>query len=129
MPDEEPDVFPGAFPREGPIPGSCNHCRQVGTLVLEHRLEYLDPPEGGWPPGVPAARLAQACRACGSDFLTRTTRLVANLSASLAGAQAKVSAAERPWLTCEQCGHEAGGKVWLWAKCTACKRESRGHIA
>ncbi|MFF9265773.1 hypothetical protein [Streptomyces longwoodensis] len=124
--EREPDLR--AIP-EGPLPETfCTACRQVGGVVIEHRLEYLDPPEGGWPPGVAAARLALACRACGSDFLSRTTRLVANLGASLAGVMPKVSARERPWLKCEACQREAAARVWPWARCTRCGRESRGKF-
>lgn len=120
--------LPPPFPGEGPVQGACAGCRQVGCMALEHRLEYLDPPEGGWPPGVPAARLAQACRGCGSDFLSRSTRLVASLGASLPGAAPEVTAAERPWLTCEQCGYEAGARLWPWLACGACGREWRGEF-
>jgi hypothetical protein len=124
---EEPE--PELWPREGPVDGACAKCHHVGGLVLEQRLEYLDPPEGGWPPDVPAARLASACRSCGSDFLSRSTRLVADLGAALSGAMPKVAASERPWLTCEQCQREAGAKMWPWLTCTACGRESRGRFA
>lgn len=123
MAERELDV--SAVP-EGPVDGPCTRCRQTGGLALEHRLEYLDPPEGGWPPGVAAARLATACRGCGSDFLTRSTRLVANLSASLAGVQPKVTASERPWLTCEQCERGEAARLWPWLVCNRCGRECRG---
>lgn len=128
MPDEELELPPEMWPRPGPVQGPCAKCRAVGSLVMEHRLEYLDPPAGGWPPDVPAARLAQACRGCGSDFLTETKRLVANLGASLAGVMPKVAATERPWLKCEQCDTEAAARRWPWLRCTACGRESRGRF-
>jgi hypothetical protein len=115
------------LPQEGPVDGRCNGCRHRGGLRLENRLEYLDPPEEGWPPGVPAARLALACRGCGSDFLSRSTRLVVSPGASLAGAMPKVAARERPWLTCESCQREAAARLWPWLVCELCKRESRGQ--
>lgn len=112
--------------RQGPVDGRCGACGHRGGLVLEHRLEWLDPPEGGWPPGVAAARLAAACRGCGSDFLSRSTRLVAALGASAAGVTPKVAAQERPWLTCESCQREAAARLWPWLVCGLCGRESRG---
>lgn len=112
---------------EGPVDGRCGRCRQAGGLALEQRLEFLDPPVGGWPPGVAAVRLAAACRGCGSDFLSRSVRLVADLGAALAGVQAKVSARERPWLTCEACGREEGARLWPWLVCGRCGGESRGR--
>lgn len=118
-----PDL--GRLP-EGPVEGPCAKCRQDGGLRLEHRLEWLDAPEGGWPPGVAAARLALVCRGCGSDFMTRSTRLVADMGASLAGAQPKVAARELPWLACEQCQKGAVARMWPWLVCDRCGGESRG---
>lgn len=119
VPDEHVD--PAEFPPPGPVGQRCGRCRQPG-LVLEHRVEYLDPPEGGWPPGVDAARLALACRGCGSDYLTRSTELVADM-----GAQAEFAAREVPWLVCEDCQRGAGGRLWPWLVCSVCGAEERGE--
>lgn len=124
----EENFPPELFPAPGRVHVPCNGCRRPGGLILEHRLEYLDPPEGGWPTGVDAARLALACRRCGSDFLSRTTRLAVNMNASLAGVQPKFSARELPWVKCEQCEHEEAARLWPWMKCEFCNRESRGKV-
>lgn len=126
VPDE--DVPLEFLPKPGPVNVPCSRCRQVGGLAVDNRLEYLDPPEGGWPPGVDAARLALACRGCGSDFLSVSVRLVADTGASLAGVQPKVSAREVPWLTCEDCKREAGARSWPWMACSLCGAEERGSF-
>jgi len=117
------------LPPPGPVAQACSHCHRPGGLAVEHRLEWADPPPGGWPPGVKAAKLAVACRGCGSDFLSRSTRLVANPRASLAGAMPKMAATEMPWITCETCQKEEAGKMWCWMTCSRCGAEFRAEVA
>ena len=54
----------------------------------------------------------QDCPACGHHGLVIEWRLTAKPigSFSLAGAQMNVSATERPWIRCPECGVEAEGK-------------------
>lgn len=108
-----------ALPAPGPVAAPCGACRLPGELAVEHRYEWADPPPGGWPPGVAAARLALACRGCGSDFLSVGTQLAATPEAPLAVV---------PWLTCEQCGHGAAAVTWAWLACGRCRAEVRAEV-
>lgn len=53
------------------------------------------------------------CPACGEQALTIEMRLTANPvgNFSLAGVGMKVTAANKPWLACSNCGIEAEGKL------------------
>lgn len=111
--------FTDWLPAPGPVGSPCARCRCPGSVV-EHRLEWADPPAGGWPPGVDAARLAAACRGCGSDFLGTSRRLAVSPGGDLR---------EVAWVTCEQCGREAAGRMWAWLVCASCGAESRARVS
>ncbi|MFE2934913.1 hypothetical protein [Streptomyces sp. NPDC059278] len=114
MSDEE--EFTDWLPAPGPLSMPCERCRAVGGVALEHRLEWADPPAGGWVPGVPATRLAQACRGCGSDFLATARRMAVSPGGQLR---------DVVWATCQQCGGEAAGRLWAWVVCASCGLELR----
>lgn len=107
------------LPAAGPLSQVCQQCRVPGGVAVEHRLEWADAPGGGWPPGVSAARLAVACRGCGSDFLSRSSRLVA---------LPEVVARVMPWVTCEACGRGEAARVWAWLVCSRCGAEFRAEV-
>lgn len=102
------------------VGGPCTRCRCPGRQLPGLRLEYAEAPAGGWPPGVPAARLAEACRGCGSDFLSVTPRLSVTPEGELA---------EVPWVICQHCGLEAAALWWPWTACDLCGAERRDEPA
>ena len=123
MTDE--DAFAHLLPRPGPLAQPCPGCRLPGELAIEMRREWADAPAGGWPPGVAAARLAVACRRCGSDYLNSSTRLVAMLEAGPGLPAAQVM----PWLDCPLCDHGEAARWWAWMKCGRCGYEDRAQVA
>lgn len=128
-PEGSEDDFAHLLPPEGPVPAPCPQCRLPGQLRVENRREWADPLPTGWPPGVDAARLALACRRCGSDFLTVTTALVGNpWAVSAGGGLAGVVAREMPWVECQQCQHAEAGRTWPWLACGRCGTEIRARI-
>lgn len=107
----------GWFPAAGPLSVPCKACRAAGNVAVEHRVEFAQPPRGGWPRGVDALRVARSCRGCGSDFLSFSRRLVAAVPLPR----------EMPWVTCEQCGRSEAGRLWPWAVCGRCDAEDRAR--
>jgi hypothetical protein len=119
------DTWAHLLPRPGPLAQACPKCRLPGQLAIETRREWADPPSGGWPAGVAAARLAAACRRCGSDYLTQTHELVAVMEAGPGLPAAKMM----PWLTCSLCDHGEAARWWAWMKCARCGYEDRAQVS
>lgn len=128
-PEPSEDDYADQLPAPGPLSQACPHCRVPGGLVIERRMEWAEPPPGGWPQGVKAAKLAVACRGCGSDFLSTQIRLTALPRASLAGAQPKLAMREMPWVKCETCQKTEAAKMWAWMACSRCGAEFRAEVS
>ncbi|MEV6401185.1 hypothetical protein AB0M39_41500 [Streptomyces sp. NPDC051907] len=89
-------------------------------MRVDHVLEWADPPTGGWPRGVDAARLVAGCRGCGSGFLDVARRLALSPAGDLG---------EVPWLACQVCGREEAGARWAWLRCGACEAWLRAVVS
>lgn len=117
------------LPRQGPVQGTCESCRTVGSLVVEHRMVWG---QLGVIP-VDAPQVAHGCPECGHQGDPELgSRLVAKTDppASLAGMMPKLAATDCTWLECPRCGYDAPAQFWVWVRCTAqgCSRESRGKL-